>query len=114
MRSHAIVIVRIVFQSSAQMCLAQNNDVILTRAIPGSGERIPVVGLGTAAVFDEDDETTRRKADAVVQALVKNGGRLIDTASTYGDAESVLGKIIATAGLRDKGFIATQLESAHP
>jgi aryl-alcohol dehydrogenase-like predicted oxidoreductase len=70
-----------------------------------------VVGLGTAAVFDEDDETTRRKADAVVQALVKNGGRLIDTASTYGDAESVLGKVIATAGLRDKVFIATKLES---
>jgi aryl-alcohol dehydrogenase-like predicted oxidoreductase len=43
--------------------------------------------------------------------LVKNGGRLIDTASTYGDAESVLGKVIATAGLRDKVFIATKLES---
>ncbi len=90
---------------------AQTETPLLTRAIPGSGERIPVVGLGTAAVFDEDDETTRRKADAVVQALVKNGGRLIDTASTYGDAESVLGKVIATAGLRDKVFIATKLES---
>src|SRR5258708_3485559 len=30
MRSHAIVIVRIRFQNSAQMCLAQNNDVIQT------------------------------------------------------------------------------------
>ncbi|SHJ22356.1 Predicted oxidoreductase [Bradyrhizobium lablabi] len=90
---------------------AQTETPLLTRAIPGSGERIPVVGLGTAAVFDEDDETTRRKADAVVQALVKNGGRLIDTASTYGDAESVLGKVMATAGLRDKVFIATKLES---
>jgi aryl-alcohol dehydrogenase-like predicted oxidoreductase len=84
---------------------------LLTRAIPGSGEPIPVVGLGTAYVFDEDNETTRSKADAVVQALVKNGGRLIDTASTYGDAESVLGEVTTTAGLRDRLFIATKLEA---
>ena len=62
--------------------------------------RIPAVGLGTAYVFDENNQATRSKADAVVQALVKNGGRLIDTASTYGDAESVLGEVTATAGLR--------------
>jgi aryl-alcohol dehydrogenase-like predicted oxidoreductase len=90
---------------------AQTEAPLTTRAIPGSGERIPVVGLGTGYVFDQDDETTRSKADAVVQALVGNGGRLIDTASTYGDAESVLGKVIAAAGLRDKLFIATKLES---
>ena len=46
----------------------------------------------------------------MVQALIANGGRLIDTASTYGDAESVLGDVIAPAGLRDKLFIATKLE----
>ena len=90
---------------------AQTETPILTRPIPGSGERIPPVGLGTAYVFDENNETTRSKADAVVQALIKNGGRLIDTASTYGDAESVLGEVTATAGLRDKLFIATKLES---
>ena len=39
------------------------------------------------------------------------GGRLIDTASTYGDAESVLGNVMAAAGLRDKIFIATKLEA---
>jgi aryl-alcohol dehydrogenase-like predicted oxidoreductase len=93
--------------------IAQTDTPLVTRAIPGSDERIPAVGLGTAYVFDQDDATTRSKADAVVQALVKNGGRLIDTASTYGDAESVLGKVIATAGLRDKLFIATKLESPN-
>jgi aryl-alcohol dehydrogenase-like predicted oxidoreductase len=86
---------------------------LLIRAIPRSGEHIPAVGLGTAYVFDENSEATRSKADAVVQALVKNGGRLIDTASTYGDAESVLGEVIAAAGLRDKLFIATKLESPN-
>jgi aryl-alcohol dehydrogenase-like predicted oxidoreductase len=91
--------------------ISQTETPLLTRQIPGSGERIPAVGLGTAYVFDENNDATRSKADAVVQALVKNGGRLIDTASTYGDAESVLGGVIATAGSRDKLFIATKLES---
>jgi aryl-alcohol dehydrogenase-like predicted oxidoreductase len=91
--------------------IAQTDTSLITRAIPSSDERIPAVGLGTAYVFDQDNETTRSKADAVVQALVRGGGRLIDTASTYGDAESVLGKVTAAAGLRDKLFIATKLES---
>jgi aryl-alcohol dehydrogenase-like predicted oxidoreductase len=94
--------------------VAQMETPLLTRAIPGSGEQIPAVGLGTAYVFDENNEATRSKADAVLQALVKNGGRLIDTASTYGDAESVLGAVTTTAGLRDKIFIATKLESPDP
>jgi aryl-alcohol dehydrogenase-like predicted oxidoreductase len=91
--------------------VAQTETPLLTRSIPGSGERIPAVGLGTAYVFDVNNEATRSKADAVIEALVKSGGRLIDTASTYGNAESVLGEVTATAGLRDKLFIATKLES---
>ena len=84
---------------------------VLTRAIPRSGEPLPAVGLGTAQVFDRADEPTRQKAAAVLDALLANGGRLIDTASVYGDSEIVLGDVIAAGGLRDKAFIATKLES---
>src|SRR5438477_13017391 len=84
--------------------VAQTETPLLTRPIPGSGERIPAVGVGTAYVFDNNNEATRGKADAVVQALVNHGGRLIDTASTYGHAESVLGDVTANAGLREKLF----------
>jgi len=94
--------------------VAQTETPILTRAIPSSGEHIPAVGLGTAYVFNQNSETTRGKADAVVQALIKGGGRLIDTASTYGDAESVLGEVTSAGGLREKLFIATKLESPDP
>ena len=83
----------------------------ITRAIPGSGERLPVVGLGTASVFDRDDEQTRGAALQVVRTLIDAGGKLIDTASTYGDAEGVLGSVLAGAGLRDKVFVATKLEA---
>lgn len=82
----------------------------LTRAIPSTGERLPAVGLGTASVFDSDDEKTRLIAAQVVRTLVDAGGRLIDTASTYGDAETVLGSVVAASGLRESVFIATKLE----
>lgn len=95
----------------ARPAFAQTNETsLITRAIPSTGERVPAVGLGTASVFDRGDEQTRRAAAQVVLTLVKAGGQLIDTASSYGDAESVLGDVIASAGLRDKVFIATKLE----
>jgi aryl-alcohol dehydrogenase-like predicted oxidoreductase len=94
----------------ARPALAQS-DALLTRAIPSSGERLPAVGLGTALVFNTNDEATRQKAAAVLQALIAGDGRLVDTSSVYGDAEAVLGDVIADGGLRGKLFIATKLEA---
>jgi aryl-alcohol dehydrogenase-like predicted oxidoreductase len=92
--------------------LAQAQEAALvTRAIPSSGERLPAVGLGTANVFATDDDRTRGAATQVVRTLVDGGGRLIDTASTYGDAEQVLGRVMTAGGWRDRIFIATKLES---
>jgi aryl-alcohol dehydrogenase-like predicted oxidoreductase len=97
----------------APPAFGQAQPPLLTRAIPSSGELLPAVGLGTAYVFDTADAATQRTAQAVVQALIANGGRLIDTASTYGDAEIVLGDVMAGAGLREKIFIATKLEQPN-
>jgi aryl-alcohol dehydrogenase-like predicted oxidoreductase len=83
----------------------------MTRPIPSTGEPLPAVGLGTAAVFDSADAATLQNARAVVRALIDNGGKLIDTASTYGNAERILGDVIGPANLRGKLFIATKLES---
>jgi aryl-alcohol dehydrogenase-like predicted oxidoreductase len=90
---------------------AQSALPLITRPIPSSGEPLPAVGLGTAAVFDTAVSGTLQKARAVVRALIDNGGTLIDTASTYGDAERILGDVIGPAGLRNEIFIATKLES---
>jgi aryl-alcohol dehydrogenase-like predicted oxidoreductase len=91
--------------------VAQNDAApLIKRAIPSSGERLPAVGLGTAQVFDSNDERTQHAAAQVIGTLVEAGGQVIDTASSYGEAESVLGNAIASAGVRDKLFIATKLE----
>jgi aryl-alcohol dehydrogenase-like predicted oxidoreductase len=95
---------------TVQPACAQSTDN-MTRAIPRTGESLPAVGLGTAAVFDRDNEQTRAAATAVLRMLIESGGRLVDTASTYGDAESVLGAAMASEALRAKIFIATKLEA---
>ena len=92
---------------------AQGEPAVIERLIPKSGEALPAVGLGTAYVFNNNNDEIRQKAAAVVKALIAQGGRLIDTASTYGEAEVVLGNFVATADARSKLFIATKLESPN-
>jgi aryl-alcohol dehydrogenase-like predicted oxidoreductase len=96
----------------SQRVAAQSTGTsLMTRSVPSTGERLPAVGLGTANVFDRDDEPTRHSAAQVIQTLVEAGGRLVDTASSYGEAESVVGSVIAAAETRDKIFVATKLEA---
>jgi aryl-alcohol dehydrogenase-like predicted oxidoreductase len=96
----------------ARTASAQNAAApLIERAIPSSGERLPAVGLGTARVFETDDERTRQAASRVIATLIEAGGQVVDTASVYGEAESVLGDVVAAVGSRDKLFIATKLES---
>jgi len=92
--------------------LAQSASPLTTRPIPSTGEPLPAVGLGTAEVFNVADATTLQKARAVVRTLIDNGGKLIDTASSYGDAERILGDVIGPANLRGRLFVATKLEAA--
>jgi aryl-alcohol dehydrogenase-like predicted oxidoreductase len=84
---------------------------LMARPIPHSGESLPVVGLGTAGVFDVGDDPAGRKACAeVIKTLVAGGGKLIDTAPSYGTAESIVGDLLAATELRDRVFLATKLE----
>ena len=82
---------------------------LAARAIPHSGEPLPVMGIGTAIVFDfENDATKYAERRQVIQALVAGGARLIDTAHSYGRAEDRVGDLVADLGVRDRLFLATK------
>jgi aryl-alcohol dehydrogenase-like predicted oxidoreductase len=82
---------------------------VRTRPIPRTGERLAVVGLGTAIVFDiGSDAAQRAERRAVIETLLQGGARLIDTASSYGAAESVLGDLLTDMKARDRVFISTK------
>jgi aryl-alcohol dehydrogenase-like predicted oxidoreductase len=91
---------------------AQAVSPMRTRRIPHAGiETLPVVGVGTAGVFNVGANPPDRSGPTeVVRALVNGGGSLIDTAPSYGDAESVIGGILTATALRPHVFIATKLE----
>ncbi len=85
-------------------------EPLLTRPIPRTGEALPVVGLGTAINFDVVDAPPKHAAlAAVLRALVEGGGKLIDTAASYGNAENVIGALVAEMGLRSRVFVATKI-----
>lgn len=79
-----------------------------TKAIPSSGKKIPVIGLGTNqyGVSTEEELAPRREA---LRQFPKLGLTLIDTAPGYGKSEEVLGKLIAELGIRDQLFLATKV-----
>jgi aryl-alcohol dehydrogenase-like predicted oxidoreductase len=84
---------------------------LATRAIPHSGERIPVIGLGTANDFPVPQHgAAKATLKKVVDGLLAQGCKLIDTASSYGAAESVLGDLLSDQD-RARIFLATKLEN---
>ena len=87
---------------------------VLKRPIPSSGELIPVIGSGTAVIFDIDAQNPKIPTLAEsMRTLIAGGGAMIDTAPTYGQAEKRLGdvlKLIETP-IRERVFLATKIST---
>jgi aryl-alcohol dehydrogenase-like predicted oxidoreductase len=86
---------------------------MVTKPIPSSGEQLPVIGLGSAATFAEaaqaKDVASLRK---VMTILVERGGKVFDTAPDYGASEEVAGRIASEASISNKIFWATKVNAA--
>ncbi|MGZ5546232.1 MAG: aldo/keto reductase [Limisphaerales bacterium] len=86
------------------------SSTMLTRIIPSSGEKLPVIGLGTWRAFDIDPTADiRRQLEDVLSLFVKLGGRVIDSSPMYGRAEEVIGGVTSSLGIREKLFLATKV-----
>jgi aryl-alcohol dehydrogenase-like predicted oxidoreductase len=86
---------------------------LITRAIPSTGEKIPMVGLGSSATFSSvargEDVSALRD---VMSTLLENGGTVFDTAPGYGASEEVAGRIVQDLDATKKVFWATKLNVA--
>jgi aryl-alcohol dehydrogenase-like predicted oxidoreductase len=90
----------------------QGQKAVLRRPIPSSGQMLPVIGVGTAVVYDLDTADARVPVlSETLRAFLAHGGEVIDTAPTYGRAEKTLGEIFRRIGQRDKAFIATKIST---
>jgi diketogulonate reductase-like aldo/keto reductase len=83
---------------------------LLQRAIPSSGESLPVIGLGTWQAFDVGPGTAERQPlEEVLALFVKLGGRVVDSSPMYGRAEEVIGDIATKLRLHESLFLATKV-----
>lgn len=82
---------------------------MVTRAIPSSGETLPVIGLGTSGPFEVGDSPTERAPlSEVLEEFFAGGGRVIDTSPMYSTAEAVLGDLL-TPQMHEQVFLATKV-----
>jgi len=91
--------------------LTAAEDSLNRRAIPASGQRIPVIGLGTARTFDVDphDSAAMAPLRRVLRAFHEGGGRVVDSSPMYGQAESVVGRLASDLGIARELFMATKV-----
>lgn len=82
---------------------------MIQKPIPSTGERLPVIGLGTIWYRDANYAVLK----AVIQRFFALGGTVIDTASTYGESEGVVGRALEELGLRERIFLATKFDGGH-
>ena len=83
---------------------------MLTRKIPGTGEALPVIGLGTWQTFDVGRaEAERAPRLEVLRAFLDAGGRVIDSSPMYGRAEEVTGELLARLPGAPRPFLATKV-----
>ncbi|MDB5545592.1 MAG: hypothetical protein JWO64_2741 [Hyphomicrobiales bacterium] len=96
--------------AASRLPASAQGEGLLARKIPSTGEMLPCVGIGTAIIFDfENDPAKLAERIDVIKTLVAGGGKLIDTAPSYGRAEERVGDILADTGLRDRIFLATKV-----
>ena len=83
---------------------------MLERPIPSTGERLPVIGLGTSGTFDVGSDPDERKPLKEVLAILRaSGGKVLDTSPMYGRAEQVTGDLIHSTRDRPNVFLATKV-----
>jgi aryl-alcohol dehydrogenase-like predicted oxidoreductase len=89
---------------------ANESSTMLTRAITSSGEKLPVIGLGTWNVFDVNlTPGNEGQLGSVLSRFIELGGRVIDSSPMYGHSEEVIGTLATKLGLHDKIFLATKV-----
>jgi aryl-alcohol dehydrogenase-like predicted oxidoreductase len=91
---------------------AAGPEHMIKKAIPSSGELVPVIGLGTNRYGVDASEASRAPLRSALRRFHELGGTLIDTAPGYRTSESVLGDLIAELGLRDDLFVATKTDKS--
>ncbi len=107
-KAGATVALALAFQRVHSASAQSKQDLpLITKPIPSTGERLPVIGLGTNSYSVNTPEQMAPLRE-VLERLGQRGGGVIDTARVYGRSEAVIGEILEGLGAREQFFIATK------
>lgn len=85
-------------------------EAMQARAVPASGEKLPVIGLGTWQTFDVGGDAEARAAlKEVLRSFFAGGGRVVDSSPMYGSSESVVGDLCEALGICEPLFMASKI-----
>ena len=85
-------------------------DSMITKAIPKTGETIPVIGMGTSRTFDASgDSALLTRLQQVTQAFFDAGGGMIDSSPMYGSSQHVIGSLLPKVSGNKNLFAATKV-----
>lgn len=97
-------------RNNSNIIMDSNISNIIEKTIPATGERIPVIGLGTWQTFDVGSSATKRATlEEVLKLFVQHGGKLLDSSPMYGSSEAVAGALAQKLGLHPSLFMATKV-----
>ncbi len=80
------------------------------RVIPSTGERLPVVGLGSSKVVQEVATEGSEPLAGVLRTLVEHGGSVVDTWPRNPDNDAAFGRVISEPDLRENLFVTTKID----
>ena len=82
-----------------------------TRAIPGTNERLPIVGLGSSKAVLDIPTTGTQPLEAVLRMFVLKGGRVVDTSPRTEAIDARFGELLNLPDLRNRLFIAAKINT---
>jgi diketogulonate reductase-like aldo/keto reductase len=91
--------------------LQQAGGSIIQRAIPSSGEMLPVIGVQ----FRNNTSLDPAALKAVIKTLIDNGGKFLDTMhQSVPGVEDLTGKVVTELGVQNKLFLGLRALPSGP
>lgn len=86
-----------------------NSEEMLTRAIPGTDEYLPVVGLGSPNAFITLPPEGKDLPMSLIRTMMEMGGRVIDAPSFFRNGDPAIGQLLTEMNLQDELFLTGKI-----
>lgn len=95
--------------SSSISIPAFSQEKMLTRAIPGTEEYLPMVGLGAPDVFNVLPEEGKELPLSLIKTMVEHGARVMDTSPFFRPDPPIIGELLAELNLTNELFLTSKI-----